>query len=71
MEREHAVITQMWDYCKQCEDIVIVSRIFLDNFYRQNFAVYPRSDFSRVIKRPRAERKSLFIAGQEATGGVE
>ena len=26
MEREHAVITQMWDYCKQCEDIVIVSK---------------------------------------------
>ena len=28
---------------------------------------FPRSDFSRVIKRPRAERKSLFIASQEAT----
>ena len=39
MEREHAVITQMWDYCKQCEDIVIVSKTrktFLDNFYTQN-----------------------------------
>ena len=39
MEREHAVITQMWDYCKQCEDIVIVSKTrktFLDNISRQN-----------------------------------
>ena len=26
MEREHAVITQIWDYWKQCEDIVIVSK---------------------------------------------
>ena len=36
MEREHAVITQMWDYCKQCEDIVIVSKTrktFLDNIF--------------------------------------
>ena len=39
MEREHVVITQMWDYCKQCEDIVIVSKTrktFLDNISGQN-----------------------------------
>ena len=36
MEREHAVITQMWDYWKQCEDIVIVSKTrktFLVNIF--------------------------------------